>query len=168
MVEIRRLPDTTLITVRCASATLDQVGLPRGLAFPREANRAASSPIADVLWTGPDDWLVIVNKGDGRALLNSLEQAFAGTFSSVVETSGNRVRLRVAGPRARDLMARACSLDLDPTHFLPGHCAGTLLARAQCFLLQRYDAPTYDILVRRSLADYLEAWLLKAARALPS
>lgn len=167
MVEVRRLPDTTLVTVRCLTATLDAVTLPTGLAFPRHANRAASSDFADVLWTGPDDWLVIVREGDGHSLLDALVETFAGTDSAVVETSGNRVRLRVSGPGARALMARACSLDLDPPHFLPGHCAGTLVARTQAYVLQQ-DEQTYDLLVRRSFADYLEAWLLTAAQALPA
>jgi sarcosine oxidase subunit gamma len=168
MVEIIRLADATLITVRCAADTLQQIGEPAGLAFPRTPNRFTTTESTQLLWISPDDTLVIEEASDGRALLAELEQAFAGTHAAVVETSGNRVRLRVSGPGGRELMARACSLDLDPPHFVAGHGAGTMIARAQVFLMQRDDEPTYDILVRRSLADYLKAWLLTAAQAIPS
>lgn len=172
MVEIARLPDATLITVRCSAEALAQVGKPAGLAFPHAASRFTMTGSTQALWIGPDDTLVIEEASDGRSLLAALEQAFAGIHAAVVETSGNRVRLRLSGTGARDLMARACSLDLEPPHFAPGHCAGTMMARAQVFLMQRDDdaareEPTYDILVRRSLATYLEDWLLTAARALP-
>lgn len=168
MVEIALLPDATMITVRCSAEALRQMGEPAGLAFPHKANRFSTTGATRILWIGPDDWLVIEEATDGRALLAALEEAFATTQSAVVETSGNRVRLRIAGPDARELMARACSLDLDLPHFAPGYCAGTMMARAQVFLMQPDSGPSYEILVRRSFAGYLQDWLLTAARALPS
>ena len=168
MIKVVRLPDAMLITVRCSAATLDEIGERAVVDFPRVANCFNDDGSRQVLWIGPDDWLVIKEGGDEPALLAELEKSFAGHDAAVVETSGNRVRLRIAGPGARDLMARACSLDLDQPHFSPGRCAGTLVARAQAYVLQRDEAPTYDILVRRSLGAYLEHWLLTAAEALPS
>ena len=166
MVEVTRLADATLITVRCSAAVLDLVDLPMGLAFPRTANRFATAGTTRVLWVGPDDWMIIDARADAPDLLAALESAFAGHDAAVIDVSGNRVRFRVSGADARALMNRACPLDLDPPHFGAGQCAGTLVARAQAFVLQVDDAPCYELLVRRSFAAYLADWLVTAAQGL--
>lgn len=59
---------------------------------------------------------------------------------------------------AREALAKVCSLDLHPRRFGPGRCAQTLLARCGAILHQLDDAPSYDLLPRRSYAEYL--WML--------
>jgi sarcosine oxidase subunit gamma len=68
----------------------------------------------------------------------------------------------VAGPRARDLLAHGCALDLHPRSFGPGRCAQTMLARAQV-LLVAHDGDEFTVFVRSSFAGYLATWLLDAA-----
>ena len=166
MVEVARLPDAMLITVRCAAAGLDLTGLPAGLAFPRQANRFAARGSTRILWIGPDDWMIVDERPETPDLLFALEKAFAGQHAAVIDVSGNRVRFRISGSDARALMQRACALDLDPPHFAVGHCAGTLVARTQALVMQVDDAPSYELLVRRSFAAYLADWLVTAARGL--
>ena len=166
MAEVTRLPDATLITVRCTAAVLDLAGLPAGLAFPREANRFATVGITRILWVGPDDWMIVDERAEASDLLAALESAFAGHDAAVIDVSGNRVRFRVSGSDARALMNRACALDLDPPHFGAGHCAGTLVARVQAFVMQVDDAPSFELLVRRSFAAYIADWLVTAAQGL--
>lgn len=167
MVEIKLLPDATLITVRCSPETLERVGEPAGLTFPREANRFTPDGATRVMRTGPDDWMIVDERADGPNMLAAIEDAFAGEHAAVLDVSGNRVRLSICGPDAHALMARACALDLDAPNFATGHCAGTIVARAQAFVLQTSDAPAYELFVRRSFATYLTDWLITAARALP-
>lgn len=157
MAKLVSLPDTALITVRCAPGVLDTIALPIGLIIPRAPNRFSTAGSHTVLWTGPDDWLVIAGD-DSPALLPLLEQAFAGHHAAIVDTSGNRVRFSLSGECARDMLARACALDLDPPHFEAGHCAGTMVARAQAYVLQRTNTPEYEIVVRRSFSTYLRDW----------
>lgn len=166
MVEVTRLPDATLITVRCSAAVLDLVDLPLGLAFPRDSNRFTTVGTTQILWVGPDDWMIVDARAEAPDLLAALENAFVGHDAAVIDVSGNRVRFQVSGADARALMNRACALDLDPPHFGAGHCAGTLVARAQAFVLQVDDAPSYELLVRRSFATYLADWLVTAAQGL--
>lgn len=131
--------------------------VPVELAFPRRPNRFAASGFNTVMWAGPDDWLVIAEKA-GTELLGSLDRAFAGHNAAIVETSGNRSRFGLAGPGAKEMMARACALDFDAPHFEAGHCSGTLVARAQAYVLQRSADPSYEVIVRRSYAQYLREW----------
>lgn len=157
MAELVRLPDCTLITIRCEPADLDTVILPAGLQFPRRANRFTESGATTVLWTGPDDWLVAIEE-NAEGVQTSLNEAFAGRHAAIVDVSGNRARFALSGPGARDMIGRACSLDFDAPHFEAGHCAGTLVARAQAYLLQRTSQPSYEIFIRRSYSQYLREW----------
>ncbi len=166
MVEITRLPDATLITVRCSPAVLDKADLPAGLIFPRDANRFATVETRRILWAGPDDWMIVDERDAAPDLLAVLEEIFATHHVAVVDVSGNRVRLRVSGRGARELMNRACALDLEPPSFATGHCAATFVARTQALVMQVDDTPCYELLVRRSFASYLADWLVTAARGL--
>ena len=111
--------------------------------FPTEPNTAAG----DVLWLGPDEWLVL----GGR------EEDYPGA-AAAVDVSANRVCFELSGDGAEDVLAQGCTLDLDPSVFEVGRCAQTLLAKAQV-VLHRTDAETFRIFVRPSFAPYLRAWL---------
>jgi sarcosine oxidase subunit gamma len=115
--------------------------------FPVEPNTTAVVNGWTVLWLGPDEWLV----------LGATERDFADA-AAAVDVSAGRVAFELAGDDAHLVLARGCSLDLDPEVFTPGRCAQTLLARAQV-ILDRPDETTFRILVRPSYASYLRAWL---------
>ena len=61
------------------------------------------------------------------------------------------------------MLAKGCPLDLHPRVFGPGHCAQSQIARVNAIIHQRDGSPSYDIVVRRSFADYLARWLDDAA-----
>ena len=111
------------------------------------------------IWLGPDEWLLLADHGQSDALVADLQAALAGQFASVVDISAGQTVIRLCGPSALDVLARGCALDLDPSVFPPGACAQTLLARAQALLIAVDDTPTIDIIVRRSFAPYVAAWL---------
>src|SRR5262249_61660820 len=70
-------------------------------------------------------------------------------------------------PRPRALLAAGCGLALPPRVFRPGQCAQTLFARMPIILDQTgADPPQYRLLVRRSYARWLAAWLIDAAAGL--
>ena len=128
-----------------------------GCALPLEPNRTAAAGGVTVLWTQPDEWLVIAASEAG--LFDTLRAA--GLF--VAEVSDSRAALRLSGPRAVDLLRKGTSLDVHPRRFLPGHCAQTALAQAGVLIHRSGDAPAYDILCERSFAEYLWLWLEDAA-----
>jgi sarcosine oxidase, subunit gamma len=139
----------------------------RATSFPHPLpgpNRVGSLDGRDVLWLGPDEWLVVGPPGDAPAIETLLHQALGDTHGSVVDVSANRTTLSVSGPHARDVLAKGCPIDLHPSVFGPGHCAQTLLARAQVILRQVDADPTYHVLVRGSFAPYLAEWLADATR----
>jgi len=138
------------------------VRLALGCPLPPAANRVASAADLAVLWLGPDEWLAVGAPGAADGLVARLSDVLAGRHAAVVDVTGNRTRLRLSGPGARDSLAKGCALDLHPRAFGPGHCAQTGLARAAILLHQLDDAPSYDLYPRRSFTDYVWTWLADA------
>jgi sarcosine oxidase subunit gamma len=159
-VDLRIDPADAALTARLA----DALGTP----LPVEPNTTATSGDGTrlVCWLGPDEWLVIGEPGTAAAIEAGLRAALADAPGAIVDVSANRTTLSVAGPRARDLLAFGCGLDLDA--LVPGRCAQTLLARANVVLVPvgPADEPAFRILVRPSVAGYLAAWLRDAALGL--
>lgn len=104
-----------------------------------------------IIAVGPDEWLVIADDGEAAVLCNRIAP-YRGT---VVDSSGNRVRYRVAGDRARWLLSAGCSFDLDRLN--PDDAVSTMFARAQVIIVAEAE-DGFLVLPRRSFASYLEAW----------
>ena len=141
-----------------------------GFALPTAACTSAGKGEVTALWQGPDEWW-IVTADDGGEMADRLRKALDGQHAAITEVGESRCCIRVAGPHARDLLAKGCPLDLHPRVFGAGRCAGSLLAKAGVTLHQVSDGatddaggPAFDIYVLRSFADYLWRWLEDAAQ----
>jgi len=133
--------------------------------LPRTPNTFRVAAAADkVLWLGPDEWLILAPEGREPALAHALRQAAGDGFAAVVELGSGQTVIELTGARAREVIAKGCPLDLHPRAFGPGRCAQSRLARTLVTLAQLDDAPTFELIVRRSFADYLWQWLLDASR----
>lgn len=133
-----------------------------GSAPPTEPNTAVSCSEGVVVWTAPNEWLVITEPGAESALEATLAEALDGIHFAVTDTSDHSTIIRLSGTRARAVMAKGCALDLHSREFKAGDAAQTHLAQAQVTFWRTDDVPTYDILVRASFAAYLWAWLVDA------
>jgi sarcosine oxidase subunit gamma len=60
-------------------------------------------------------------------------------------------------------LAKGCTLDFHPRVFRPGTCAQSGLAKANVLIRLGDDPDSFDVVVRRSFADYLLRWLRHAA-----
>jgi sarcosine oxidase, subunit gamma len=154
LINLRGRPsDTTFLAA--AGSVLD-------CRLPVSPNTVQTAGDLTVLWLGPDEWLVLTPPGAEAAIGARLREALAGVHAAVTDVSGNHARLRLSGNRARDVIAKGCSLDLHPRRFRPGQCAQTLIVRCGVILHQIDDRPSYDLLPRRSFAEYLWMWLSDA------
>jgi len=82
----------------------------------------------------------------------------------VVEVGESMTVIALTGPRAADVVSKGCTIDLHPSVFPSGIVVRTLLAKTGIILHQvsdtsSGDAPTYEIYVHRSFADYAWRWL---------
>ena len=139
-----------------------------GTAPPVKPNTVSAKGKTAILWLGPDEWLVAAAPGREAKTASRLQAALnpsSGTegggpiHAAAVDVTESRTVIRLAGENAREVLMKGCGLDLHPKAFGSGRCAQSTLAKAQIILHQVDKAPTYDIYVSRSFAEYLWAWL---------
>ncbi|MFR0354274.1 sarcosine oxidase subunit gamma [Streptomyces sediminimaris] len=165
-VRLAEVPFLAQVNVRldAKGPAADAAGLALGLQLPLEPGTAVRAGERAALRLGPDEWLLVGPPGSQADLEARVREAAGDEPVSVTDVSAQRTTLLVAGPRARDLLAHGCSLDLHPRAFGAGRCAQTTLGRTQVVLVAR-DEPRagFWVLVRSSFAGYLADWLLDAA-----
>lgn len=126
---------------------LDLPALPAVNAVSRGANGVM------VCGLRPDEWALL-----GGAPNVDVLRAAAGDEGAIIDTTASRVGLVLDGPRAREVLASCCALDVRPRVFPPGRCAQTLIGRAGVFITPL--APDrYLVACRPSSADYVVRWL---------
>jgi sarcosine oxidase subunit gamma len=134
---------------------LVQVGVradPRDLPFePPQPNTTTTWDGRDVLWLGPDEWLIVGELGAEESIGRELEAALQGHHHSVLDVSANRAVVDLSD--GLDLLSSGCGLDLDPRRWRPGMCAQTLFGGAPV-ILHQLDERTTRVFVRPSFADY--------------
>jgi heterotetrameric sarcosine oxidase gamma subunit len=124
--------------------------------------RASKTSAGTGLWLAPGAWMVVAEGPDDGELCRSLLDRL-GNLAAVVDQSHVRAVLRLAGARARDVLAKGCRLDLHPSAFRPDMCAQTVIAQIGVLLHQCDEIPTYDLHVLAGYAvDFLE-WLTSSA-----
>ena len=119
----------------------------------------ASTPSCTIYWLGPDEWLLVSALGKESDIAEQLGENLAEQCYSLVDVTGGQVMMRLRGPRAREVLAKGCTLDLHPRAFKTGQCAQTTLAKTSMLIALADDTPTFDIIVRRSFAEYTARWL---------
>jgi sarcosine oxidase subunit gamma len=145
------------------------IGRVLDLLLPGEPGTSAGNGRIDALWLGPDQWLLTCAAGEAESLQSALREAVADAHGAITDVSDAYVTLRVAGPSARDVLAKGTPLDLHPRVFGPGSCARTLLAKTSVLIHLVDDGdpasgPQIDVYVARSFAHHLWMWLEDAGR----
>lgn len=135
-----------------------------GFGLPTAPNTVAANGDLLALWLGPDEWHVVTPPAAQTPLLDSLEDSLNGMHFAVTDVTGGQTVITVSGPRAGDILAKGCPLDLHPSVFKPDDCAQTLLAKANVLIRCVADSPpAFELIVRRSFAEYTALWLNDAA-----
>jgi sarcosine oxidase, subunit gamma len=134
-----------------------------GAALPIASNTVAHGDANVVYWLGPDEWLIVTPTESEAAIARELRAALAGLFAAVTEVGGGQTVVALRGLTARDVLAKGCPLDLHPRAFGVDRCAQSHLAKAPILIRQVDEVPSFEIIVRRSFADYLWIWLEDAA-----
>jgi heterotetrameric sarcosine oxidase gamma subunit len=142
-------------------ALADAIQAAYGVRLPAGSGRIEGNGIAFV-WAGPDQWLAIAERKDGRDLEVELKKTL-GPIASVVDQSDGRVVVRIAGPDARAVLAKGIPVDLDARAFKPGDVAITHASHIGVILWQLDDRPTYEVALFRSYVDSFAHWLLDSA-----
>lgn len=146
--------------VRCCESDIDLVSDRIGIALPRAACRSVQDSGLNALWLGPDEWLIL-NATPADSWVSELTARLDGALCSLVDVSHRQVALTVHGPRAEDILATGCALDISIAAFPVGMCTRTMFAKAE-IVLWRTGAASFHLEVWRSFARYVEALLREA------
>jgi len=123
-----------------------------GCALPLDIGTTRAAAAGLVFALSPSEWW-LVTAGVAATETPALR---------CVDQSEGRTVMRLAGPRARDVLAKGCGLDLHPKTFAAGRCTQTPVAHIGCVLHHPDDA-TWDFYVPRSYARHFWEWLTDAA-----
>lgn len=146
------------------AAFADAVHSVIGVRMPTDANSFTTAGELACLWLGPDEWLILGPDGREQEILTRLCTALGDIHAAVTDVSESRTTIAIAGPKARDLLAKSTSIDLHPRVFGPGRCVQTGFAGANVILRQTDEAPVFEMLVLNSFAEHVWAWLEGACR----
>jgi len=143
-----------------------------GLALP-VANAATLGESGQLLWLGPDEWVLkfppsgahYQHPSPAEAMEATLRSALAGKHVSLVPVGHGFTTLSVQGAGAADLLARGCPLDFHPRAFAAGAVAQSHVAKAGATIVCLAAGTHFELTVRRSFADYLYRWLCEAGAA---
>jgi len=116
---------------------------------------------ASALWLGPDEWLLLSSALPTERWAQDLSTGLEDVLCSLVDVSHRQVALSVHGPRAEDILASGCALDLSVAAFPVGMCTRTMFAKAEV-VLWRTGIAGFRLEVWRSFARYVDALLREA------
>lgn len=115
-----------------------------------------------IRWMGPDEWLFSCSLAEVYQLEVDLHSAIDAPHS-IVNISGGYTILQLSGPKALDVLRKSTSYDVHISHFPPGKVVNTTFAKSTC-TLRCLATDHFELIVRRSYADYIWLWLQNAAR----
>ncbi|GED21383.1 sarcosine oxidase subunit gamma [Halomonas halmophila] len=127
---------------------------PQSLLFDASGERS-------VQWISPDEWLLIVPGGEEFELENRLREALGDAHFAITNVGGGQTVVDLEGEAASELLMKSVIYDVHPQHFPVGKGVTTVFAKASV-ILRRPSETRWELVVRRSFADYVYRWLLDA------
>lgn len=128
-----------------------KMSLPRSL-------QSDSTPAYCIRWIAPDEWMLTCPIEEAFDIETNVRSAFGDHSLSIVNASGGFTVMRLSGENANALLKKSTAYDVHPSNFPAGKVVNTVLAKAQVTLRCVAD-DEYELIVRRSFADYLWHWI---------
>jgi sarcosine oxidase subunit gamma len=117
---------------------------------------------SSIQWIAPDEWLILVPGGSEYETEMALRSVLSGHYA-LVNISGGQTLLTLTGPAARDVLHKSTGYDVHPRNFPVGKGVTTTFAKATA-IIRRPSDNVWELVVRRSFADYCYRWLVDASR----
>lgn len=133
-----------------------------GVSLPIAPRTSVQTDSLRVFWQSPDEWLIIGEPNSEAAVELALHQHLEGHYA-VTEVSSAQTLLALSGANAENLIKKSTLYDVHIRQFPMGNVAGTTFAKSQV-QIRRIGEQAFELVVRRSFADYLWMWLMDAGR----
>ena len=123
-----------------------------------------------IIWLGPDEWLIVDEKGsDKQDLFSKLENSIGSQDASVTDVSENRTVIRIMGTKLFTLLAKFLTLNLDNSLNSSSSVAQTLFIKVPVLLMRLHEhnsEPKIDIFTNRSHTNYVYKILVDGTKNL--
>ncbi len=157
---IREVRCSAIIQINTAPQDIQQRLKDCAFNSPATVLKAASGEDASLLWSGPDQYLLVSENRPAQKLCDLLDAQLKQTPSTWVDLSQARTVFELSGPNCRDILAKGCPLDVDAMQ--AGDCAPCLLGHFN-ILLQCQNQQQFRIFVFRSFGYSCMEWLAHAS-----
>ena len=159
---VSEIPHIGYISLRGSSgdaAFVAAATLAIGVALPIKPCTFTASGSLKVLWLSPDEWMIVSPRSQLSKLLGDLKQSLGGLRHQAVDNSGGYTQVLLQGQMASDVLGHVSVYDV--AGLKPGSVVGTTLGKSSVYLHRQGDS--YCLLLRRSFADYIWRYLVRAA-----
>ncbi len=115
-----------------------------------------------VLWMSPDEWWILCPHDQVYDLEVKFRAQYNGHCSVANNTGGNTL-IQLGGPEAVNVLRKSMPYDFSDSHFPVGKVITSVFAKTQA-VVRRLGEEEWQIIARRSFADYIWRWLEDASR----
>lgn len=130
-----------------------------GQALPTAPCTLSEAAGVKVMWLSPDEWLIACLRDRLSGLLIDLDTALTGVRSQVTGNSGGYTQVLLQGAKAAEALSHCTVYDLRSLE--NGRVVGTTFGKSAIYLHRHGQG--YYLLFRRSFADYIWRYLVRAA-----
>ena len=159
---VRENPFQSYFNIRLDSVASDRFMGIFECDLPMVPNTFSSSDDFTCLWLRSDEWMLIASDQDHGNIKDKLSELCEGAFATWTDQTSANTSLSFRGKNSIDLLSRGIVYDLHPRQFSFGQSVQTVVSQTQVTMLNRTtdEASEFELLVRRSFADYLWRWLV--------
>ena len=179
MAALKELPNLGKLAIRIDAAKHGgAVSAVLGFELPGRANSFAGAGDHTAIWLGPDEWMIITLAGGEHELAAKLAGKLQSLHHQVVDVTDYYTTIALSGTRSREMLMKLSTIDFHPRALTSGTAVTTMLAKANATVLliesdtggtgtgtgtsSVLDNAIFEIIVRRSMADYLWCLLCEA------
>ncbi len=171
-VSFSELPVTGLLVLRARSEraalqsalqTTVNIKLPDTLQSEVSVSSGSHKSVYCIRWVAPDEWMLSCPAQDAFDIETRLRSSLGGNSVAIVNVTGGYSVLQLSGQHANDVLKKSTVYDVHPQNFSVGKVVNTTFAKAQV-MLRCVSNDEYELIVRRSFADYVWHWIQVASK----
>ncbi|WOD07788.1 sarcosine oxidase subunit gamma [Marinomonas sp. GJ51-6] len=152
------------LTLRCNPSNADQLAAVErvlGVGLPLTPLTSVEKGDYSIRWMSPDEWLILVPGLETFDIETAFRDEMPGHYS-LVNSSGGSTVLELSGEKVVELLQKSTPVDLYITAFPIGKVVSTLFAKTTT-TMRRLDENRFELVIRRSFADYVWLWIQDAS-----
>ncbi|WP_191601766.1 sarcosine oxidase subunit gamma [Marinomonas algicola] len=133
-----------------------------GVALPLSPLTSVEKGAYSIRWLSPDEWLILIPGLEAFDIETKFRAEMPGHYS-LVNSSGGSTVLELSGENVIDVLKKSVSVDLHSRVFPVGKVVSTTFAKSTA-IIRRKGEHSFELIIRRSFADYIWLWLQDASR----